>query len=115
MTNARRRAVGLLGAGALAITSFVAFGASHAAGDSFGYQSLKPVQQRHVSGLLAAELGGGTNARLATPFEAGRHGPANGGRNRLSGQAWLQHEGERQLSSTGFAGGSELTLSGLLG
>ena len=66
--NARRRAAGLIGAGALTLATLVAFGSSHAGAQPFGYQSLNPIQQRHVSGLLAAELGGSSPSRLAAPL-----------------------------------------------
>ena len=69
MTNARRRAAAFIGAGTLAITSLLAYGSTNAGAKPFGLQSLNSVQQRHVSGLLAAELGGGIKPRLAAPVK----------------------------------------------
>jgi hypothetical protein len=69
MKHARRRAAALIGAGALSLTSLLALGTTHAAAQPFGYQNLKPVQQRHVSGLLAAELSAPVKPRIATPLK----------------------------------------------
>ena len=69
MTNARRRAAIFIGTAAVAITSVVTLGLPGANAQPFGYQSLKPVQQRHVSGLLAAELGAAVQPRTAAPLK----------------------------------------------
>jgi hypothetical protein len=68
MRNARRRAGALLGAGALVITALATVGSQNAEAQPFGYQNLNPVQQRHVSGLLAAELGPSVQPRTAAPL-----------------------------------------------
>ena len=53
----------------LALTAAIALSSQSASAQTFGYQNLNPVQQRHVSGLLAAELGPGTSrARTAAPL-----------------------------------------------
>ena len=69
MTNARRRAAVFIGTAALAVTAVVTLGLPGANAQPFGYQSLKPVQQRHVSGLLAAELGAAVQPRTAAPLK----------------------------------------------
>lgn len=67
MTHARRRAAALISAGALTCISLLALGSTHAAGQPFGLQCLNPIQQRHVSGLLAAELRAPLKPRAAAP------------------------------------------------
>jgi hypothetical protein len=72
MTNARRRAAALTGAGALALTALIALGPPNAAAQPFGFQNLNDIQKRHVSGLLAAELDTTNNLakpRLAAPLK----------------------------------------------
>ncbi len=69
MTKARRRTSVLLGTGALGLACLVSVVAPNAAAKAFGYQSLNKVQQRHVSGLLAAELGPQLAPRLATAMK----------------------------------------------
>jgi hypothetical protein len=69
MRNARRRAIAVLGAGTLLVGVVLAVGSSTAGAQPFGYQSLNSVQQRHVSGLLAAELGAAPAARTAAPLQ----------------------------------------------
>ena len=69
MRIARRRAAAMLAAGGLALGAAVALSSQNAAAATFGYQNLNSVQKRHVSGLLAAELGGaGNQARAAAPL-----------------------------------------------
>ncbi len=68
MRNTRRRVTALLGAGALTVAALVTVGAPNAGAQPFGYQSLNPIQKRHVSGLLAAELGPQTQPRVAAPL-----------------------------------------------
>ena len=75
MRNAQRRAAVLLGAGALVTTALVALGSQSATAQPFGYQSLNQVQQRHVSGLLAAELGGAVQSRTAAPLQRAAGSP----------------------------------------
>jgi hypothetical protein len=70
MTHARRRAAALTGAGALILTGLLALGTRHAGAQPFGLQSLNPIQQRHVSGLLAAELSAPLRSRAAAPLRA---------------------------------------------
>ncbi len=65
-----RRVTGLLGTGVLVISCVVASQAPPAAANSFGYQNLNAIQKRHVSGLLATELGPQSAARRATPLRA---------------------------------------------
>ena len=56
MIRARRRALALVGAGALGISTLIALGTPNATANSFGYQNLNNVQKQHVSGLLAVSL-----------------------------------------------------------
>ena len=72
MIRARRRALALVGAGALAISTLIALGTPNATANSFGYQNLNNVQKEHVSGLLASELGPGNAAapRNAAPLKS---------------------------------------------
>lgn len=51
-----RRLVPLLGASALILGSLVALNGSTASATTFGYQNLKPIQQRLVSGTMASQL-----------------------------------------------------------
>src|ERR1700712_595544 len=69
-----RRVIGVLCVGALAMGSTVLLGSDAAAGP-FGYRNLNAVQQRHVSGLLMAELGPVVGPRLATPLRVGMTSP----------------------------------------
>jgi hypothetical protein len=71
MTKARRRVLGCLGACALTVTALSALVSPNAAAQPFGYQSLNSVQKQHVSGLLAVELGGAIQPRLATAMTPG--------------------------------------------
>src|SRR4051794_13904887 len=57
MMHRRRRAGAFAAAGALMIGALATLSSPTAAGKPFGLQSLNPIQQRHVSGLLASELG----------------------------------------------------------
>src|SRR2546430_5336896 len=70
MTRFRRTYVAL-SALALAASSLAVLGGSGASAAPFGYAQLSAVQKRHVSGLLATELGGPTaNAHAVAPSTA---------------------------------------------
>ncbi|MGH8961099.1 MAG: exo-alpha-sialidase [Jatrophihabitantaceae bacterium] len=75
MRNAPRRATCLIGAGALVVIGLVGSGAPSAVAQPFGYQNLNKVQQRHVSGLLAAELGKAIAPPSAAPVKPRVTGP----------------------------------------
>lgn len=77
----RSRWAALVGAGALGLSSMVALGSTDA--QAFGLHSLKDVQKRHVSGLLAAELdpASSATARSATPLRPAVTGPQQPGPN----------------------------------
>jgi hypothetical protein len=68
MRLTRRRLLALVAAGSLALGAVLA--SPHAGAEPFGYQSLNKVQKRHVSGLLAAELGPVIAARSVAPARA---------------------------------------------
>ncbi len=85
--NTRVRAVALVGAGALVLTGIIAFGPQNASARPFGFQSLNPIQKRHVSGLLASELDSGSGAaksRLAAPLSPSISVPQTPGPNGCS-------------------------------
>jgi hypothetical protein len=68
MTNARRRAAALLGVSALAVATLVTVGSPDAGAQPFGFHSLNSIQKRHVSGLLAEELGATITPRAVAPI-----------------------------------------------
>src|SRR5947208_5270819 len=75
----RRRLITSLGAmAALALSTVVASG-THAQAQAINYQSLHPVQKRHVSGLLSTVLNGEDSAGQAVA--AAKIEPAGAGDN----------------------------------
>ena len=71
MPTLKKSAV-LITSGALAAASLFTLGASQSSAQTFGFQSLNPIQKRHVSGLLASELDTAAQpqARSAAPLRA---------------------------------------------
>ena len=70
MKTAGRRGSIIVGVVAVLVGALVTVGSPSATAQTFGYSSLNDIQKRHVSGLLATELGVQPAARSAAPLQS---------------------------------------------
>ena len=97
MKTAGRRGSIIVGVVAVLVGVLVTVGSSSATAQTFGYSSLNDIQKRHVSGLLATELGVQRRGQIRRTPSIHGHGSAAAGAERLRRAAGRQRQGEPEL------------------